>query len=324
MENKSHALAAGAFVLLISALLVAMAAWLSRDTTERRLFEISSAESVTGLQPQAGVRYKGVLVGRVTAVALDTVTAGNVLLQIAVNETAPITRSTFASLGFQGVTGLAYIQLEDKGEDATPLTATGNALPRIPMRPGIVSRLTDQGSNLLTQLEHASVQVNGLLAVENQKVLMQTVEQLGQAAANISTLTRRADQVLATTAEQTRVTLQSMRETSERLGESGVTVRNSAAEFQRMSRRMNEPGGTLDQVSQGTETLASTARQLNSQVLPRLGRTTDDAGRAARQVGRVAESVGSSPQTLLWGRSQTPGPGEAGFVAPPQASASRP
>jgi phospholipid/cholesterol/gamma-HCH transport system substrate-binding protein len=324
MENKSHALAAGAFVLVISALLVAMAAWLSRDTTERRLFEISSTESVTGLQPQAGVRYKGVLVGRVTEVGLDNVKLGNVLLKIAVNETVPITRSTFSTLGFQGVTGLAFVQLEDKGEDPTPLTATGNALARIPMRPGIVSRLTDQGGNLLTQLEHASVQVNGLLAADNQKALMQTVEQLGQAAAHLSTLTQHADQVLVTTAEQTRVTLQSMRESADRLGESGTTVRNSAAEFQRMSRRMNEPGGTLDQVAQGTESLANTARQLNSQVLPRLGRATDDAGRAARQVGRVAESVGGSPQTLLWGRSQTPGPGEAGFVAPAQASPAQP
>jgi phospholipid/cholesterol/gamma-HCH transport system substrate-binding protein len=324
MENKSHALAAGAFVLVISALLVAMAAWLSRDTTERRLFEISSTESVTGLQPQAGVRYKGVLVGRVTEVGLDNVKLGNVLLKIAVNETVPITRSTFSTLGFQGVTGLAFVQLEDKGEDPTPLTATGNALARIPMRPGIVSRLTDQGGNLLTQLEHASVQVNGLLAADNQKALMQTVEQLGQAAAHLSTLTQHADQVLVTTAEQTRVTLQSMRESADRLGESGTTVRNSAAEFQRMSRRMNEPGGTLDQVAQGTESLANTARQLNSQVLPRLGRATDDAGRAARQVGRVAESVGGSPQTLLWGRSQTPGPGEAGFVAPAPASPAQP
>ena len=31
MENKAHALAAGAFVLLVSALLVAMAWWLSRE-----------------------------------------------------------------------------------------------------------------------------------------------------------------------------------------------------------------------------------------------------------------------------------------------------
>jgi phospholipid/cholesterol/gamma-HCH transport system substrate-binding protein len=265
-----------------------------------------------------------VLVGRVTEVGLDNVKLGNVLLKIAVNDTVPITRSTFSTLGFQGVTGLAFVQLEDKGEDPTPLTATGNALARIPMRPGIVSRLTDQGGNLLTQLEHASVQVNGLLAADNQKALMQTVEQLGQAAAHLSTLTQHADQVLVTTAEQTRVTLQSMRESADRLGESGTTVRNSAAEFQRMSRRMNEPGGTLDQVAQGTESLATTARQLNSQVLPRLGRATDDAGRAARQVGRVAESVGGSPQTLLWGRSQTPGPGEAGFVAPAPASPAQP
>lgn len=324
MENKSHALAAGAFVLFVSALLVAMAAWLSRDSTERRMFEISSAESVTGLQAQAGVRYKGVLVGKVTEVGLDPVKLGNVLLKIAVNESVPVTRSTFSTLGFQGVTGLAFVQLEDKGEDSAPLTAAGGALPRIPMRPGIVSRLTDQGGHLLTQLEQASVQVNDLLAAENQKALIQTVEQLGQAAAHLSTLTQHVDQVLAATAEQTRVTLQSVQVSADRLGESGVTVRNSAAEFQRMSRRMNEPGGTLDQVAQGTESLATTARQLNSQVLPRLGRTTDDAGRAARQVGRVAESVGNSPQTLLWGRSQTPGPGEAGFVAPPAAGPAQP
>jgi phospholipid/cholesterol/gamma-HCH transport system substrate-binding protein len=265
-----------------------------------------------------------VLVGRVTAVALDKVKLGNVLLKIAVNDSVPITRATFSTLGFQGVTGLAFVQLEDKGEDPTPLTATDGALPRIPMRPGIVSRLTDQGGNLLTQLESASAEVNSLLAADNQKALMKTVEQLGQAAAHLSTLTQHADKVLVTTAEQTRVTLQSVRESAERLGESGTTVRNSAAEFQRMSRRMNEPGGTLDQVAQGTESLATTARQLNSQVLPRLGRATDEAGRAARQVGRVAESVGGSPQTLLWGRSQTPGPGEAGFVAPALASPAQP
>ena len=58
MENKTHAIAAGAFVLVIAALLVAMAVWLTRDTGEHSVFEISSAEAVTGLQSQAGVRYR--------------------------------------------------------------------------------------------------------------------------------------------------------------------------------------------------------------------------------------------------------------------------
>jgi phospholipid/cholesterol/gamma-HCH transport system substrate-binding protein len=71
MENKSHAIAAGTFVLLVTALLIAMAVWLTRDTSEQRIFEISSRESVNGLQPQAGVRFKGVLVGRVTSLGLD-------------------------------------------------------------------------------------------------------------------------------------------------------------------------------------------------------------------------------------------------------------
>ncbi|MDZ7922331.1 MlaD family protein [Rhodoferax sp.] len=318
MENKSHAFAAGAFVLVVAALLAALAAWLTRDTAEQRVFEISSAEGVTGLQPQAGVRFKGVLVGRVTDIALDTVQRGNVLLRIAVNEQAPITQSTFATLGFQGVTGLAFVQLDDKGEQPAALVASGSTPPRIPMRPSMVSRFTEQGGNLLTQMEQASGRVNTLLDVENQKALMGAIQQMGQAAANVSTLARRADQVLGVQAD---ATLKSMQATSERLGASADSVRTSAAEFQRMSRRMNEPGGTLDKIAQSTDALAHTSRQVNAQLLPRLNRATDDTARTLRQVGRAADAVGDSPQSLLWGKGQaTPGPGERGFVAPATAA----
>jgi phospholipid/cholesterol/gamma-HCH transport system substrate-binding protein len=333
MENKSHAFAAGAFVLVVAALLTALAVWLTRDASEQRVFEISSPEGVTGLQPQAGVRYKGVLVGRVTDIALDSAERGNVLLRIAVNEQAPITQSTFATLGFQGVTGLAFVQLDDKGEKPAPLVAAGSTPARIPMRPSMVSRFTEQGGNLLTQMEQASGRVNTLLDANNQKELMTAINNLGQAAANISALTRRADQVLGAQGgadamnlprmvAQADTTLKSMQATSERLGSSADAVRTSAAEFQRMSRRMNEPGGTLDKIAQSTESLAHTSRQVNAQLLPRLSRATDDTARTLRQVGRAADAVGDNPQSLLWGKSTaTPGPGERGFVAPATAQA---
>ncbi|NBW50209.1 MAG: MCE family protein [Betaproteobacteria bacterium] len=332
MENKSHAFAAGAFVLALLALMTALAVWLTRDTTEQRVFEISSPEGVTGLQPQAAVRYKGVLVGRVTEIALDPVQRGNVLLRIAVNETAPITQSTFAALGFQGVTGLAFIQLDDKEEGSAALVAQGDDVPRIPMRPSMVSRLSEQGGNLLTQLEQASIRMNSLLATDNQKQLMGAIGNLSQAAANISALTKRADQVLGAEGgpdamnlprmvQQADATLKSMQATSERLGTSADAVRTSAAEFQRTSRRLNEPGGTLDKIAQSTEALATTSRQVQSQLLPRLNRTVEDTGRTVRQVGRAAETLGDNPQSVLWGRSSTaPGPGERGFVAPPAAA----
>jgi phospholipid/cholesterol/gamma-HCH transport system substrate-binding protein len=56
MENKAHAMAAGIFVVVITILLVGLAAWLTRDTGQRDPYEISTRETITGLQEQAAVR----------------------------------------------------------------------------------------------------------------------------------------------------------------------------------------------------------------------------------------------------------------------------
>ena len=88
MENKAHALSAGAFQLLVGALLVALAFWLTRDTGVRRVYEMSTREAVSGLQPQAAVRYRGLDVGKVTQLGFDPQATGNVLIRIAVDDTA--------------------------------------------------------------------------------------------------------------------------------------------------------------------------------------------------------------------------------------------
>ncbi|MDO8286633.1 MAG: MlaD family protein [Rhodoferax sp.] len=318
MENKSHAIGAGAFVLLVSALLVALAAWLTRDTGEHRLFEISSREGVTGLQQQAGVRYKGVTVGRVQSIELDRETPGNVMVRIAVDDTAPMTKSTFATLGFQGVTGLAFIQLDDTGQSQEALIGTDDHPARIPMRPSLLSRLSDQGAGILTQLEEVSGRVNQLLAPTNQKKLMDSIDSLGQAATSISQLSQHADQAnLPALAQDAKVTLKSLRDTSERLGKSGDSVGASADAFKDMSDRMNEPGGTLDKIAQGTDALLVTGQTLNATLVPRLNRTADDTARTVRHVGRAVEAVKDNPQSLILGNgAAVPGPGEPGFAPP--------
>ena len=318
MENKSHAIGAGAFVLLVAALLVALAAWLTRDTGEHRLFEISSHEGVTGLQQQAGVRFKGVTVGRVQSITLDRETVGNVRIRIAVDSSAPITKSTFASLGFQGVTGLAFIQLDDAGESQETLVSTDDKLARIPMRPGLMSRLSDQGAGLLVRLDDATQRVNLLLAPDNQKKLMDAVDNLSHAAANISKLTQHADEVnLPALSREASATLTSLRSTSDRLGKSADSVGLSADAFRQMSTRMNDPGGTLDNIDQGADALLATGQTLNTTLVPRLNRTVDDTARTVRHIGRAVEAVNDNPQSLLLGNgAAVPGPGEPGFVAP--------
>lgn len=328
MENKSHAIAAGSFVLLLFAMLVALAVWLTRDTTSQRVYEIVSKEAVNGLQPQSAVRYKGVQVGHVTAITLDPEVRGQVLLRIAVNDNAPVGNATLASLGFQGVTGLAFVQLDDSGDPGPPLATSSSRVGRIAMRQGTMSRLTDQAGRVVEQLNSASQRLNTLLAPENQQALVNAVNKLATAAEGIQQLSRHADQAITGTggpgsaslpqfAAQADTTMKSLALTSERLRDSAEAVKNSAAEFRRASTRMTEPGGTLDKIARGAEALAASNTQLNTILLPRLGRTSEETTRTVRQFGRLAEGLTEQPQSLLFGKGAgAPGPGEPGFVAP--------
>jgi phospholipid/cholesterol/gamma-HCH transport system substrate-binding protein len=314
MENKAHALAAGAFVLMVAALLVAMAWWLSREGGVRVNYELSSRESVSGLNLQAAVRFKGVPVGKVTAINFDPKVPGNVLVRIAVDTTAPISQATFATLGYQGVTGIAHVQLEDGPGPKTPLVSVDGEIPRIPVRPGLVGRITDQGTQLLVQVEEATRRINQLLSPENQKLLMGVVGNAGEAAQgyrqlaeDLRALMQPPPGVARVTVPEvlnsTRGTLQSLQATSD--------------ETRQAVKRLNEKGGAMDKLAEGVDALAQSAGTLNATTLPRLNRMSDDATRAARQLGRTAGHLGENPQSLLYGNGPVaPGPGEPGFSSP--------
>lgn len=321
MENKAHAFAAGTFVLVVAALLVAMAVWLTRDGGLQLTYEVSTREAVTGLQPQAGVRFRGVRVGKVMSIGFDPLIPGNVLLRISVSDDAPITRSTFATLGFQGVTGLAFVQLDDTGESKEALRPNDGRPVRIPMRPGLMSQLLDQGAGILSQLQETSSRVNQLLTPDNQKALMGTVQGIGQAAGHIQQLSGNMDAILRAQLGPERVNLpqfvQDATVTAKALTDSAAEVKRSAAELMRVSERLNQPGGAMDKLTEGAGALAATGQTLNAGTLPRLNRTAEEVARTVRQAGRVVSTVNENPQALIFGNGPVvPGPGEPGFAAP--------
>ena len=310
MENKAHAMAAGIFVLAVAALMVVLAAWLTRDTGQRDPYEISTRETVTGLQAQAPVRYRGVDVGTVDAIGFDPKVQGNVLIRLAVDREAPVTKATFATLGYQGVTGLAFIQLDDEGPPAPRLSPQDGNPPRIPLKPGLLQKLAAQGEALLEKADQAMGRVNQLLGEPNQKRVATALDNIGGAAEKVTQLSQRLDQTLQTRvdpvlAEATR-TLQS--------------VRGSSDEFARAARRLNAKDGPIDRLAEGTESLSRAADSFNASTLPRINRVTEETSRAVRRLGRTAGEIGDNPQSLIYGSGPVPpGPGEPGFE-PPGAS----
>ena len=321
MENKSHALAAGIFVLVVAAMLAGLAVWLTRDNANYEQYELSTRDGVSGLQPQATVRYKGVAVGKVTRIGFDPQVEGNVLIRIAVNEQAPIGRKTFAVLGYQGVTGLAHVQLDDAEQPYPELPPGPSGLPRLPLKPSPFGQLAEQGPAILTQVEEATRRINQVLGDGNQQKLTEALTQIGQAAGSVSALSQRLDATVAQRLDPALAALPPLameaRKTLQSVQQAGESVSALAADVSKTTQRLGAEGGPIDQITVGTQALARAADQFGTTTLPRLNRAADDTSRAARQLGRTAGGVSDNPQLFIYGSGRIPpGPGEPGFAAP--------
>lgn len=318
MENKAHAMAAGAFVLAVSALLALLAVWLMRDTSQRDMYEMSTSETVSGLQPQAVVRFRGVPVGKVELIGFDNKVKGNVLIRISIDRGAPVTKSVFATVASQGVTGLGFIQLDDNGESAERLVPNDDDPPRIPLKPGGLDKLLKQSEVIFDQVEQASTKLNQMLAEDNQKRLVTALDAMGQAAINVSSLSVTMTSILNAQLgpDKTNIprlvknldaAMVSLQDTSTKAGaamtEIGITAQ-----------RLNEKGGPLDKLSEGGTALAAGVETFSAATLPKLGAVADETAKAMRQLSRTVNAVDNNPQSLIFGNgTPQPGPGEPGF-----------
>ena len=320
MENKAHAMAAGAFVLVVSALLALLAVWLLRDNSQRDMYEMSTSETVSGLQPQAVVRFRGVPVGKVELIGFDNKVKGNVLIRISIDRAAPVTKSVFATVASQGVTGLGFIQLDDSGTSSERLVPNDDDPPRIPLKPGGLAKLLAQSEVIFNQFEQASTKLNQMLAEDNQKRLVTALDSMGQAASSVSTLSSTLTSILNAQLGPDKVNIPRL---VKNLDAAVVSLRSTSAqastavsEIGNTAKRLNEKGGPLDKLSEGGTALATGVETFSAATLPKLGEVADETARAMRQLRRTVNAVDDNPQSLIFGNGPPqPGPGESGFSA---------
>lgn len=322
MENKSHAMAAGTFVLVLVALLAGLALWLTRDRHDYTEFELSTADAISGLQNQATVRYKGVAVGRVTNISFDVVQKGDVLIRIAVDSTAPISATgTFGMLGYQGVTGIAHIQLDDLVPPLQQALPSGESgIPRLLMKSSPLSVLADQGMNILSRVDEATKRINQVLGEENQERFTSMLSNLSDAAGNVSALTLSINttmrEQIAPAVQQFPAMAQDAHKAIQAMERVGNEASALVKDVHQMTNGVQAPGGALDQLTDGSQALARVAERLDRATLPGIQQAASNVSSAAQKMGSAASGIGNNPQSLLYGVRVAPGPGEPGFVAP--------
>uniref|UniRef100_UPI00286ABCB8 MlaD family protein n=1 Tax=Polaromonas sp. TaxID=1869339 RepID=UPI00286ABCB8 len=235
----------------------------------------------------------------------DLKNKGNVLVRVSIDRSAPVTKSTFATVASQGVTGLGFIQLDDEGESTERLVPNDDEPPRIPLRPGGLDKLLKQSDMIFTQVEQASIRLNRLLSDDNQLAVTGAVTQLSEAAGGINRVAKALEPAVATLPALSRDASASLKSIKSATDEVGVTAR-----------RLNEKGGPLDKLSQGGSALAAGVETFSAATLPKVGQVADEANRTLRQLRRTVNSVDDNPQALIFGNGPPqPGPGEPGFSA---------
>lgn len=313
MENRAHALIAGLFTVALLAAAVFLAMWFNRDRIERKPYEMATKLSVPGLSPQAPVRYRGLDVGRVDEIRFDPQVPGQILIRLSVNPDTPVTRSTYGMLAYQGVTGIAYVQLDDDGTNPVPLPTSAADVARIAMRPSLFDHIENQGLAILRQAEEMSRRVNNLLAPQNQAAMLGAFTSASEAANAIGSI---PGQLQPTLAQLPSIT----RRLEETLGSLNVLSRNLSALTQNVNTltgSLQGPQGTLSRLNNTIDQFGALAGEVSYDLLPRVDALANDTQSSLRILNRTLENFNERPQSILFGtRNLAPGPGEQGFEAP--------
>jgi phospholipid/cholesterol/gamma-HCH transport system substrate-binding protein len=313
MENKAHAIAAGLFALLLGLALAASVAWFQGDRTERTHYTVVSRSGVPGLNLKAPVKLRGVEVGWVERIAFDPQDPRQILVDIAVDAAAPVSATTHAQLGLQGVTGLSFVSLEEADASAPLQRAAPGA--RIALKPTLLDRLAESGPLLLAGFAETAERLNALLSADNRAQLGRSLQRLEQAASDTSRLMA----ALQPGARELPGLLKDADATAQRAGSALREIESLAADGRALTHELKSRLAVLDQLGGAAAQLQATTRNLELALVgdtaPRTRPLVADLSAASRSVERAAQDLGEQPQSLLFGRSaQPPGPGEPGFT----------
>ncbi len=316
MENRAYAIAVGIFTLVLGIGMALAYWWISDSQQARTSYTVSSQLPVTGLSPEAKVKFRGVDVGKVIAISLDPTSQTTILIDIGVAKTLKLSGGAYAELRRQGLTGLAYIDLNDESKNLIALQAGS----KIPLRPTLVDDLMSKGPELTAQIETLLRNSSQFTASANQALTSVDIQKLNSAIANLNKASEKAipainaatnmfnnanEMVSDKNKAQLVQTLESMRQTFDAakplINELSLTTKKFY--------------NTANQIEISSNQLANT---LDTETLPQLHTMTQNMNRSVIHFNQLIDVIESNPQSIIFGNPVLPaGPGEEGFNAKP-------
>lgn len=344
MESRANYAAIGLFVLIMLVGGLGFVYWLTNagEKSRQANIRVVFAGAVTGLNTGSNVMFNGIKVGEVVDLSLDEQDPNTVVAIINVDRTKPIRTDTRAILSYQGLTGVANLQLEGGSRNAPLLLETVLEPGSVPTLQAEVSPFQDimeSARNVLTRADSAMAAIDDFVAengpafnrtVNNietfSKALADNADGIDEALANVSKAANSLGEIsgsiagAAARAEEILAAIEPARvaELTERLT-------SSAAELDGLLKRAGEVAGGVDpkvineavaNVAAASETLRQTLDRADAvlaevdpteidRLVENLNRTTEDVGAAVRRADGLIAAVDPQTVTGILGKVDT-------------------
>ncbi|MDP2828628.1 MAG: MlaD family protein [Sulfuricellaceae bacterium] len=306
MESKVNYTLVGTFVVVLLLALILGILWLSGGAQYRKHYMpyiVYMNESVSGLNLNAPVKYRGVEVGRVKRISLEH--GERVRLDLDIEEGTPIKENTVAFLTVQGLTGIAQIELSGGSKDARPLISQAGEEPAIiKSRPSLLVRLDNAATDLLTSFNRTSDNINSVLDQDNRdstkKILANIAQLTGALVANQNNIDAILRNSETTTGNAAKLTAE-LPALAERIARSADTLKKMSEEVSKASSSTRK---TMDRAYNGID-------RITDEALPELQGTLSELQELTASLKRIGGELERNPGMLVVGREPLPaGPGE--------------
>jgi phospholipid/cholesterol/gamma-HCH transport system substrate-binding protein len=300
----------GAFVVLLGGLLVAGVLWLATGGNLQKKYDIYLAveeESVAGLSVDAPVKYNGVDVGKVRSIALDSKDPQRVRLLLAIERGTPIKVDTVATLRTQGLTGIAYVELDGGSVASPPLVATvAGAYPEIRTKESLSSRLENVLGGVLAKLDSASSNVSAILSDANRKAFSNALADIAAVSKTLADRKQTLDAGIANAARTFDESAKAARQiapTLERIAQGADAVQSMG----------KEAGMASQSAAKVVTAVGADVQQFTAQTVPPVQQLLAELQMLSASMRRLSEQLERNPSSALTGRVPVAdGPGEGG------------
>lgn len=181
METRASYLLVGTFALLAVAGFAIAIVWMAGVNLNQvsARYDILFKGSVSGLKVGNAVRYRGIPVGVVTGMEINPDNVEQVKVTIEIPQKTPVKTDTVAALEYQGITGVAYVELSGGTHTAPLLTVKpGQKRPVIPSKPSQLQELFETAPELVTRITALVDRIALLLNPQNQENIAGTLENI--------------------------------------------------------------------------------------------------------------------------------------------------